>query len=367
MVIKNSYILVSMKKGAIEMIRLEIEEREGKMLAPWATLARESKGRIKREVDDPVRTCFMRDRDRIIHSKAFRRLKHKTQVYISPSNDHYRTRLTHTLEVAQIAQTVGRALQLNEDLIEAIALAHDVGHTPFAHTGEDVLNQLVSKGFKHNENSVRVLTTIEQRHGERGLNLCAEVLNGVFFHSGYGGKDPRCAATLEGQLIRLSDKIAYVQHDIDDSVRAGIITNKDLPEAYTTVLGHTHSSRIACLVNDLIDHTRERFGQMSSTNGVCLAFSPLVDEALQGLRKFMFDEVYRGSVCSLERERAGFIIAFLFDHYTKRWEELPDFYRIIAEEEGVEQGVADYISGMSDNYCVELFKELTIPRSFINF
>ena len=350
------------------MIRLEIEQREASSLSPYATLASVSRGRAEAEEEDPIRTCFMRDRDRIIHSKAFRRLKHKTQVYISPGNDHYRTRLTHTLEVSQIAKTIGRGLNLNEDLIEAIALAHDVGHTPFAHTGEETLNRLVPGGFKHNLNSVRVLTKIEQRSKGRGLNLCYEVLDGVRYHSGYGGVNAQlCASTLEGQIIRFSDKIAYVQHDIDDSIRAGIISDEDLPQEYTAVLGHTHSSRIALLVSDLVMNSRKMMRESSPANSVILGFSDEVDQALQGLRRFMFHEVYRGDVCSLERERAALIVEFLYNYYLDKPEQLPDFYQTIAQEEGAAQGVVDYISGMSDNYCVELFKELTIPRSFINF
>lgn len=345
-------------------IREEIEKREREMLSPFAALAVNSKGREIAEEPDELRTCYMRDRDRVIHSKAFRRLKHKTQVYISPGNDHYRTRLTHTLEVAQIAKTIGRGLNLNEDLIEAIALAHDVGHTPFAHTGEEVLNELMQGGFHHNENSVRVLTRVEQRRKSLGLNLSAEVLDGVLHHSGYGTNKTK-AATLEGQIIRFSDKIAYVQHDIDDSIRAGIITEDDLPYEYTEVLGHSHSGRIATLVKDMVMHSRALLSEAKLGEDITLCFSPEIDAALKGLRSFMFDEVYHGEVCALERERAAFIVKFLFEYYSERPEAMPGFYQQVAREEGIERGVADYISGMSDNYCVELFKELTIPRSFL--
>lgn len=346
-------------------IREEIEQRERVSLSPFAMLAMNSSGREYSEELDELRTCFMRDRDRVIHSKAFRRLKHKTQVYISPGNDHYRTRLTHTLEVSQIAKTIGRALNFNEDLIEAIALAHDVGHTPFAHTGEEVLNELMSEGFHHNENSVRVLTRVEQRRKGMGLNLSAEVLDGVLYHSGYG-KSEACAGTLEGQIIRFSDKIAYVQHDIDDSIRAGIITEAQLPEEYTVVLGHSHSARISTLVNDLVLHSKDILSQANPKERIILGFSAEVDEALKGLRRYMFEAVYHGEVCALERERAAFIVKFLFEYYYERPEAMPDFYQNIVAQEGIERGVADYISGMSDNYCVELFKELTIPRSFLH-
>ena len=345
------------------MIREMLEKQEKMMLCHCAVCAQDSRGRAVTEEEDTVRTCFMRDRDRVIHSKAFRRLKHKTQVYISPENDHYRTRLTHTLEVNQIAKTIGRALNLNCDLIEAIALAHDVGHTPFAHCGEKVLNERMTNGFKHNINSVRVLSKIESHRDMRGLNLSWEVLDGVAHHSGFSTSTTQ-AATLEGQIIRFSDKIAYVQHDIDDTIRANIFTEEDLPREFTDVLGHSVSDRITVLVNDLIEQ-----GQMITsdcwTGERILTFSPKIDRAMRGLRAFMFDEVYEGKVCVQERERASFIVGFLFDYYLKHIDALPEFYKAIATAEGKEQAVADYISGMTDNYCVNLFKDLTIPRSFI--
>lgn len=345
------------------MIREQLEQQEVVILSPYAAFAKDSRGRQRHEDEEDVRTCFMRDRDRVIHSKAFRRLKHKTQVFISPGNDHYRTRLTHTLEVNQIAKTIGRALGLNCDLIEAIALAHDVGHTPFAHCGEMVLDQCMPHGFKHNLNSVRVLSKIEKRGNQRGLNLSWEVLDGVAHHSGFSHNATH-ASTLEGQIIRFSDKIAYVQHDIDDTVRANIFSEADLPKEYTDVLGTNLSERITTLVNDLIAQ-----GQMMMSENWkgprVLAFSPEVDKAMRGLRSFMFDEVYQGEICSLERERASFIVEFLFDYFMSHIEKMPAFYCHVAETEGKERAVADYISGMTDNYCVEIFKELTIPRSFI--
>jgi len=344
------------------LIREHIEKMEEKYLSPFATLARNSKGRDRYEEQDPIRTCFMRDRDRIIHSKAFRRLKHKTQVYISPTNDHYRTRLTHTLEVNQIAKTIGRGLDLNEDLIEAIALAHDVGHTPFAHTGEEVLDKLIKEGFRHNENSVRVLTKIERGNSGRGLNLTHEVLDGVLHHSGFGVSQVY-AETLEGQIIRLSDKIAYVQHDIDDSIRAGILKEEDLPQEYLQVLGTTHSARISTLVTDTILHVRE---ELKANSDAKVSLSPNIEKALKGLRKFMFKNVYQGEFCSQERERAMFVVEYLFKYYKKKPDKLPDFYLRIAKKEGLERGIADYISGMSDNYCISLFQDLIVPKSFVN-
>ena len=353
------------------LMRKELETWENNQLSPFAVRSAESAGRKYPEDADALRTCFMRDRDRIIHSKAFRRLNQKTQVYITPSGDHYRTRLTHTLEVNQIAKTIGKALRLNEDLIEAIALAHDVGHTPFAHTGEEVLNELMPDGFRHNLNSVRVLEKLEQHKGQPGLNLSLEVLDGVRYHSGYGSALTG-ASTLEGQIIRFSDKIAYVQHDIDDSIRAGILKETDLPRRYTDVLGHSHGERITTLVTNLVNKTRFMMNEvLSQTENPCgagnlqIGFTAEVDEALKGLRTFMFDNIYKGDVCAMERERAALVVHYLFDHYLSHAEQMPELYQKIAEEEGIRQGVCDYISGMSDAYCIALFKEITIPRSFI--
>jgi len=348
------------------MIRAELEEKELVTLSPFAAKAKYTKGRVVQEEEDELRTCYMRDRDRVIHSKAFRRLKHKTQVYISPENDHYRTRLTHTLEVAQIAKTIGRGLNLNEDLIEAIALAHDVGHTPFAHTGEEVLDELLPGGFRHNLNSIRVLTTIEHRsNGRAGLNLTAEVLDGVLHHSGYGEGKPH-ANTLEGQIIRFSDKIAYVQHDIDDSIRAGLLREEELPQEFTNVLGHSHSERITTLVMNLVQESREKLAQAVVGDSIKLGFTDEIEQALQGLRNFMFDNVYKSEACASERSRAILILKYLFEYFTERPQKMPQVYQEIAKEEGTIQGVADYISGMSDNYCVALFEELTIPQAFLN-
>lgn len=340
-------------------------QEEERVLAPYACHAQNSCGRKIEEADDPMRTCFMRDRDRIIHSKAFRRLKHKTQVYISPGSDHYRTRLTHTLEVSQIARTIGRALKLNGDLIEAIALAHDVGHTPFAHCGEEVLAEKMISGFEHNHNSVRVLDKIERRQSGQPLNLSWEVLNGVFHHSGFTSSDAH-AATIEGQVIRFADKIAYVQHDIDDSIRAGLLTEDNLPVAFTNILGHSLSERLTTLINDLVHTNLPLLQDVNDPSSFELSFSPSIHEALTGLRRFLFQEIYHGDVCSLERERASFIVHFLYDYYYQHAEKMPVFFQEIVKVDGLEQGVADYISGMTDNYCIERFKELTIPRSFIH-
>lgn len=354
------------QKGCrVMFMREEIEDWERQQLSPFAMVSADSQGRSRPEELDGLRTCFMRDRDRIIHSKAFRRLSQKTQVYITPSGDHYRTRLTHTLEVNQIAKTIGKALRLNEDLIEAIALAHDVGHTPFAHTGEEVLNQLMPGGFRHNVNSVRVLERIERHKGRPGLNLSREVLDGVLHHSGYGTAQ-KGAATLEGQIIRFSDKIAYVQHDIDDSIRAGVLREEDLPRQFTEVLGHSHGERITTLVTDLVQHTRTLMEEAAPGASLELCFTSEVDEALKGLRAFMFDHVYKGDICALERERAALVVQYLFDYYCNHPEQMPQLYQQIAAEETIKQGVCDYLSGMSDAYCIAAFKEITIPRSFIH-
>jgi len=343
-------------------IRREIEQREQASLHEMATLAVQSQGRQRAEEPDPIRTCFMIDRDRIVHSKSFRRLKHKTQVFIAPPGDHYRTRLTHTLEVNQIAKTIGAGLNLNIDLIEAIALGHDVGHTPFAHSGEMILNGLSSQPFRHNENSIRVLTRVEQHQGERGLNLSREVLDGILNHSGYGTDAPQ-AYTLEGQVIRLSDKIAYVQHDIDDSVRAGLLTAEEIPEKYMEVLGNTHSQRIATLVINTIENTRSLM--LGPRESVHVQPSPKVEQALLGLREFMFENIYRGEVCQEERTRAMFIIEHLFSYFKKHSKKMGPVYQTIANEEGLERAVVDYISGMSDDYCIAVFKEIYIPKSLV--
>lgn len=341
-------------RGLVMSIRREIEDSELAALSPYAVPAVNTRGREIPEEPDEIRTCFMRDRDRIIHSKSFRRLKHKTQVFIAPDNDHYRTRLTHTLEVNQISRTIGRALRLNLDLIEAIALGHDVGHTPFAHTGEEVLDRLLEGGFRHNENSVRVLTRIEQGRQGPGLNLTWEVLDGISHHSGFGKKENACQ-TLEGQVVRFSDKIAYVQHDIDDSIRAGALQIADIPSEYLDILGYSHSERIGTLVLDLVTHSREYL-----ENGIkMIGLSSRLDPVLRGLRSFMFEKVYRGSYCREQREQAAGIVEYLFEYYRKRPDRLPEFYLNIARNEGVERGVADYISGMTDNFCLAVYEELT--------
>lgn len=339
-------------------IREMIEEREKFTLNKYAAFSAKNRGRIRKDKIDSLRTDFMIDRDRIIHSKSFRRLKHKTQVFIKTFGDHYRTRLTHTLEVAQIARTIGRGIGLNEDLIEAIALGHDIGHVAFAHNGEEVLNELMPHEFKHNMNSVRILTKIEDNG--LGLNLTDEVLDGIVYHSGFG-KTQNKAYTLEGQVVRLSDKIAYVNHDIDDSVRSGVIKLTDIPKEYREVLGNNHSERINTLVINTIQNT-----QKSLEKGISdVILSEEVNIALMGLREFMFSEVYRGDFLKKEREKAKFVLMQVFQYFLKNPNKMPVFYQEIIEKEGLYQGVCDYISGMSDDYCLFLFNELFVPKFVI--
>ncbi|MEG0132492.1 MAG: deoxyguanosinetriphosphate triphosphohydrolase [Clostridium sp.] len=335
-------------------IREKIELREEMTIIQQGAKSRYSNGREREEELDEIRTAYMIDRDRIIHCKSFRRLKRKTQVYIKTWSDHYRTRLTHTLEVAQIAKTIGRGIGLNEDLIEAIALGHDIGHVAFAHSGEEVLNEILPNGFTHNRNSVRVLTCIE--NNGQGLNLSKEVLDGILYHSGFSDSSKR-AETLEGQVVKYSDKIAYVNHDIDDSIRASILSVEDIPKHILEVLGYTHGERINALVKDCIYTTIENIE--NDYNRVAL--SKGVDEKFKELRNFMFKEVYNGEFLREERDKAKFILNELYKYFYKNQNKLPEFYKNISREQGSYQGVADYIAGMSDEYCIDVFKEIYIP------
>ncbi|MFA9399234.1 MAG: deoxyguanosinetriphosphate triphosphohydrolase [Clostridiaceae bacterium] len=336
-------------------IREKIERNENIILMPYASLSSFSRGRDKEEKEDDIRTCFMVDRDRIIHSKSFRRLKHKTQVYIRTYGDHYRTRLTHTLEVNQIAKTIGKGIGLNEDLIEAIALGHDIGHVAFAHNGEEVLNKLLPNGFKHNENSVRVLKKLENQG--QGLNLTFEVLDGIMHHSGFS-KYTKKALTLEGQVVRYSDKIAYVNHDIDDSIRAGLLEEKDLPKEYIDIIGDSHGKRIDNLVKDCIYSSLINI----QSSIIEITLSDEMEMALNGLRSFMFENVYNGEILKEEREKAKFVLEQVFSYFMKNPNKMPEFYQNIVNKEGLYQGVSDYISGMSDDYCLLLFNKIFIPK-----
>ena len=333
-------------------VREELERQEHRKLNPKASFADQSKGRPRYEEprEGDVRTCFQRDTDRIVHSKAFRRLMHKTQVFLQPEGDHYRTRMTHTLEVTRIARTITQALGLNEDLAEAIAMGHDLGHTPFGHAGEDALSKCLGKPFRHNEQSLRVVDVLEK--DGRGLNLTYEVRNGILCHTG----DP-WPSTLEGMVVRRSDQIAYVNHDIDDAIRAGILTNDDIPEAITDVLGHTHRDRINTLVCDAIATSREA-GEIS--------LSPDVDKALRDLRSFMFERVYRNPVAKGEERKAKDMLQRLFEYYIKNPHMLPEDFHPQLSFDGMERTVCDYIAGMTDNYAVDKFTELFIPMGWQN-
>lgn len=331
-------------------IRQKNEEMEKKFLSPYAALSCESKGRDREEPQCDLRTVYQRDRDRIIHCKAFRRLKHKTQVFLAPMGDHYRTRLTHTLEVSQIARTIAKSLDLNEDLTEAIALGHDLGHTPFGHAGERTLNKLCSKGFRHYEQSIRVVEVLE--NNGRRLNLTKEVRDGIINHRTSGNP-----STLEGKVVRLSDKIAYINHDIDDAIRGKIICEKDIPKEYTDVLGNTTKKRLDTLVKDIV---RNSYG----VNDILM--SGEVQKAMMDLRQYMFTSVYTNPLAKSEESKAYEMITLLFEYYLKHIDEMPDEFKYLINEcgEDEEQVVCDYIAGMSDQYSVSTFQTIFIPKSW---
>ena len=314
-------------------VRERREALEQQILSPYACRSVDSRGRQRPVEPCPVRTCFQRDIDRIIHSKAFRRLMHKTQVFLQPEGDHYRTRMTHTIEVARIARTMARGLQLNEDLTEAAAFGHDLGHTPFGHAGERVLDEIMPEGFQHNVQSLRVVDRLEQ-DGD-GLNLTYEVRRGILCHTG-----PDTAETLEGRLLRLADKIAYINHDIDDAMRGGIIYPMDIPLEISNVLGFTHSERIDTLTVDIIE---------SSAGTGEIRQSTACREAMHNLREFMFEAVYRNPVAKGEESKAQDMLRRLFEYYRKDPDRLPPEFQDIREREGVERAVCDYIAGMTDN------------------
>ncbi len=330
-------------------LREQIQQLEEQTLSARACLAVRSKGRQRPEEESEVRTCFQRDVDRIIYCKAFRRLKHKTQVFLQPEGDHYRTRMTHTLEVTRIARTMARALRLNEDLVEAAALAHDLGHTPFGHAGERALSRVVEGGFRHFEQSLRVVDRLE--HDGAGLNLCYEVRRGILCHT--RGEE---AETLEGQLVRYADKIAYINHDIDDAMRGGIIYPTDIPVSISQVLGYTHGERIETLTRDIIENSQEGDG---------IRQSEPVARAMAELREFMFQSVYFNPRAKGEEGKAEDMICLLFDYYVKHTDKLPSEYQDILVREGAQRAVVDYIAGMTDTYAVEKFGELFIPMRWV--
>ncbi|MFR8239058.1 MAG: deoxyguanosinetriphosphate triphosphohydrolase [Dorea sp.] len=331
-------------------IREELELREMAYLSPYAVLSKNSKGRKRKEPECDLRPVFQRDRDRILHCKSFRRLKQKTQVFLSPTGDHYRTRMTHTLEVAQTARTIAKALRLNEDLTEAIALGHDLGHTPFGHAGERALNDICPEGFRHNEQSVRVVEILEKQ-GE-GLNLTEEVVDGILNHKSSGTPH-----TLEGKIVRLSDKIAYINHDIDDAIRGGILKEGDLPGEYTALLGNSTRTRLNTLIHDVITHSMNQPDIRMSEEGKA---------AMTGLRQFMFANVYRNPTAKGEEEKAIHMITNLYEYYVRNPKLLPKGYLDTVERRGEskERAVCDYIAGMTDSYAVKKFQEYFIPESW---
>ena len=330
-------------------IRQQTEELERRILSPRACLSTQSRGRRVEIPPCPMRTCFQRDVDRVVHCKAFRRLKHKTQVFLQPEGDHYRTRMTHTLEVSRIARTMARALRLNEDLTEAAALGHDLGHTPFGHAGERALSRVVEGGFRHYEQSLRVADCLE-KDGE-GLNLCYEVRRGILCHT---AGEP--AETLEGQLVRFADKIAYINHDIDDAMRGGIIYPTDIPVHISQVLGFTHGERIETLTLDVIENSRE---------GTEIRQSEPIARAMAELKQFMFDSVYFNPMAKGEEGKAEDMICLMFDYYARHTDKLPPEYQDILVREGIQRAVVDYIAGMTDSYAVETFSNLFIPKGWM--
>lgn len=338
-------IIFQERGGPMDKTVREItQEIERNTLSPYACLSENTQGRREKREPCELRTEFQRDRDKIIHCKSFRRLKHKTQVFITPEGDHYRTRLTHTLEVSQIGRTIARGLRLNEDLVEAMALGHDLGHTPFGHAGERALNILCSDGFRHNEQSLRVVDDLE------ALNLTWEVRDGILCHTG-----EKEASTLEGRVLRLADRIAYINHDIDDAIRGGIITEGEIPADVTAILGDSHGKRIDSLVKDAI-YTSMGKNEITMTSEV--------GNAMDDLRAFMFKKVYIGSAAKIEEEKVFGIISGLYRYYRENIGKMPPQIRETAEAEGPDYAVCDYIAGMSDRFALYAFENIYIPKSW---
>ena len=327
-------------------VRTRTEEIERLTLAPWATFSDASRGRQRPEEQDPIRPVFQRDRDRVLHCKAFRRLKQKTQVFLSPEGDLYRTRLTHTLEVSQIARTIARALRLNEDLTEAISLAHDLGHTPFGHAGERALDKLTPGGFKHYMQSLRVVDKLEK--DGQGLNLTWEVRNGIVTHT-----KGIWAATPEGRIVRMADQIAYVNHDIEDAVRAGVLDPATLPKDCTAVLGQTKSARITTMINRILAHSDGDVGVGAEEN-----------EAFLALRDFMYSTVYVDKTAKAEEQKLDKVIGELYEYYLAHVDQMSNFYVQLAYQDNPERAVTDYISGMSDEFAIRTFEDVFVPRKW---
>ncbi len=330
-------------------IRESMELYEKDYLSPYAALSMNSKGRLKDEPQCDIRPVFQRDRDRIIHCKAFRRLKDKTQVFLSPEGDHYRTRLTHTLEVSQNARTIAKALKLNEELVEAIALGHDLGHTPFGHAGERALNRVCQLGFEHSEQSVRTVDRLEK--GGQGLNLTFEVRDGILNHQTKGRPH-----TLEGKVVRLADKIAYIHHDMDDAVRAGILTEMDVPADIRAVLGNTPGERLDCFTHDIVTNSMGK-------NDIVM--SDTVAAAMTKLRAFMFEHVYQNPIAKSEESKAESLMETLYMHFLKNVDDLPDeFLTLLSEGEPRERVVCDYVGAMTDRYAISVYNDIFVPKSW---
>ena len=329
------------------IIRKSLELYEKEYLSPYATLSMNSKGRLRPEDECDIRPVFQRDRDRIIHSKSFRRLKDKTQVFLTPEGDHYRTRLTHTLEVSQNARTIAKALRLNEDLAEAIALGHDLGHTPFGHAGERALNEICPLGFEHNVQSVRTVDFLEK--SGMGLNLTMEVRDGILHHQTSGSP-----STLEGKIVRFSDKIAYIHHDMDDAIRGGILTEADIPKEISSVIGETSGERLDFFIHDLVTNSQGK-------NDICM--SAEVDSAMKKLRNFMFERVYNNRQAKGEEEKAEQLMITLYEYYMKNTKYLPQEYqRMMYDGELKERVVCDYVGAMTDRFAIAKYEEIYIPK-----
>lgn len=331
-------------------IRESLEQWEKEYLSPYAALSMNSKGRLKEEEPCDIRPVFQRDRDRILHSKSFRRLKDKTQVFLTPEGDHYRTRLTHTLEVSQNARTIAKALQLNEDLVEAIALGHDLGHTPFGHAGERALDRACPYGFSHSEQSVRTVDVLEK--GGIGLNLTFEVRDGIRNHQTSG--EP---ATLEGKIVRFSDKIAYIHHDMDDAIRGGILTEKDVPKEIDDVIGYTTGERLDHFIHDLVTNS---YGKND------IMMSEPVAKAMKDLRRFMFERVYTNKNAKSEEAKAEMLMETLYEYYLKHFDKLPQDLKSLVDKNGdpKERIVCDYVGAMTDRFAIAMYEELYIPKSW---
>ena len=328
-------------------IRESLERYEKEYLSPYATLSKNSRGRLRPEEQCDIRPVFQRDRDRIIHSKSFRRLKDKTQVFLTPEGDHYRTRLTHTLEVSQNARTIAKALRLNEDLAEAIALGHDLGHTPFGHAGERALNEVCPLGFEHSKQSVRTVDVLEK--SGMGLNLTIEVRDGILNHQTSGSP-----STLEGKIVRFSDKIAYIHHDMDDSLRAGILTEADIPKEISSVIGKTKGERLNTFIHDIVINSQGK-------NDICM--SKEVDQAMKALRQFMFNRVYNSRSAKSEEKKAEQLIVTLYEYYMKNTYLLPqEFQRMMYDGESKERVVCDYVGAMTDRFAIAKYEEIYIPK-----